>query len=295
MKTGSISLNISTFTFMEFNIKTTMQYNVYAATTFVFNIQALNRGANQTIISESLQINPNLPYKEYNLKGSKNRFTKVQAKEFVPFTITYNAHIDVKYKLIDKKKLLKNVSIYDLKDEITPFLTPTRHCPSDKLMAFAYNLFGAITSDLEKTVAIDNWIFNNIKYVSGSSNENTTAYDTLIAKEGVCKDFAHLGIAFCRVLNIPARYFTCYASNIYPPDIHACFEVYLGNKWILFDSTRLAKLNELVKIADGKDGSEIAVATIFGNASCTYMNIECSKTAEGPEKLELSEDFFISY
>ncbi|MCG9791345.1 transglutaminase-like domain-containing protein [Flavobacterium algicola] len=280
---------------MEFNLKTTIQYDVYATTTFVFNIQALNRAANQTFITESLNITPNLLYKEYNLKGSKTRFTKVQAIEFVPFTIQYQATVDVSYKRISKKKLLKNIPVFDLKDEIIPFLTPTRNCPSDKLMEFAYNLFGTIPSDIEKVIAIEEWIFNNIKYVSGSSDANTTAYDTLVIKEGVCKDFAHLGIALCRALNIPARYFTCYASNIYPPDIHACFEVYLGNKWILFDATRLANLNQLVKIADGKDGSEIAVATIFGNACCTYMNIECSQVNNDIETVDLTEDFFISY
>ncbi|MCW2119090.1 transglutaminase-like domain-containing protein [Flavobacterium sp. 7A] len=280
---------------MEFTLKTTIQYDVYAATTFIFNIQALSLATNQSIISESLEITPNLPYKEYSLKGSKTRFIKLQAIEYIPFTITYQAQVDVSYKWIAKKKLLKNVSIYNLKHEIIPFLTPTRNCPSDKLMEFAFTIFGHITTDLEKTVAIDDWIFNNIKYVSGSSNANTTAYDTLNRKEGVCKDFAHLGIALCRSLNIPARYFTCYASNIYPPDIHACFEAYLGNKWILFDPTRLANLNQLVKIADGKDGSEIAVATLFGNAFCNSMNIECSLSNQESEIFDLSEDFFISY
>ncbi|WP_366186857.1 transglutaminase family protein [Flavobacterium ovatum] len=280
---------------MEFTLKTTIQYDVYAPTTFVFNIQVLKESVNQKIKSETLEVSPFLPYKEYSLKGSKTRFIKLQATEFIPFTINYQAQIDVSYKWVAKKKLLKNTPIFNLKNEIIPFLTPTRNCPSDKLMEFAFNLFGHITTDLEKTLAINEWIFNNIKYVSGSSDANTTAYDTLNIKEGVCKDFAHLGIALCRALNIPARYFTCYASNIVPPDIHACFEAYLGNSWIVFDPTRLANLNQLVKIADGKDGSEIAVATLFGNAFCTYMNIECSQTNGESDNTYPSEDFFISY
>jgi hypothetical protein len=79
----------------------------------------------------------------------------------------------------------------------------------------------------------------------------THLLDTLNQREGVCKDFAHLGIALCRALNIPARYFTCYATNN-PPDIHACFEVYIGGQWI--DPTRLSDLSSLVKIAHGKTG-----------------------------------------
>ncbi|WP_418262121.1 transglutaminase-like domain-containing protein [Flavobacterium faecale] len=280
---------------MEFTLKTAIYYDVYTPSTFVFNIQALNISKNQKILSESLQIKPSLAFKEFNLKNSKARFFKIQATEYVPFSIHYQAKVAVKPKLIAKKKLLTNTPIFDLKNEIIPYLTPTRHCPSDKLMDFAFNLFGYIQTDLEKTLAINEWIFNNIQYVSGSTDANTTAFDTLNKREGVCKDFAHLGIALCRALNIPARYFTCYASNIYPPDIHACFEVYLGNNWIVFDPTRLASLNQLVKIADGKDGSEIAVATIFGNAFCTQMNIECELLNEENSESFPSETFFISY
>lgn len=280
---------------MEFNIKTAIYYDVYAPTTFLFNIQALSKSVTQEIISESLEITPNIVYTEFSLKGSKTRFIKLQATEFIPFTINYEAKIEVNCKYISKKKLLKNTSIFNLKNEIIPFLIPTRNCPSDKLIDFSFNLFGHITSDLEKTEAINEWIFNNIKYVSGSTDANTTAYDTLNKREGVCKDFAHLGIALCRALNIPARYFTCYASNILPPDIHACFEVYLNKTWIVFDPTKLADLNRIVKIAHGKDGSEIAVATLFGNAACTNMIIECSNEIEEFESLFPLEDVCISY
>ena len=280
---------------MEFNIKTAIYYDVYAPTTFLFNIQALRSTLTQKITLETLEIAPNIAYTEFSLKGSKTRFIKLQATEYIPFTINYQAKIEVNCKFITKRKLLKNTSVFDLKNEIIPFLTPTRNCPSDKLIDFSFNLFGHIASDLEKTLAINEWIFNNINYVSGSTDANTTAYDTLIKREGVCKDFAHLGIALCRALNIPARYFTCYASNILPPDIHACFEVYLSNTWIVFDPTRLANLNRIVKIAHGKDGSEIAVATLFGNASCTKMNIECSNPNEESDSQYPSEDIFISY
>jgi transglutaminase-like putative cysteine protease len=97
----------------------------------------------------------------------------------------------------------------------------------------------------------------------------------LLHKAGVCKDFAHLGIALCRALDIPARYFTGYASHLNPPDFHACFEAYIGGHWIIFDPTKLAALNGLVKIANGKDASEAAVASYFGDIKCTQMDIQC--------------------
>lgn len=280
---------------MKFRLKTNLYYDVYAPTTFIFSVQALGNSANQEIISESLEITPNLEFKEFTLPNSNTRFIAMKANELVPFIISYQANINVRFKTIPKKNLLKNTPIFELKNEIIPYLYPSRHCPSDKLMKIAIKIFGHLPTDFEKAITINDWIFNNIDYVTGSTDASTTAYDTLNQREGVCKDFAHLGIALCRALNIPARYFTCYAINLNPPDIHACFEVYLGNEWILFDPTRLARLDGLVKIADGKDGSEVAVANIFGNAFCTYMQIECESIEENFKPFYPSEDFFISY
>jgi transglutaminase-like putative cysteine protease len=287
--------NIQYFCPMRFRIKADLFYDVYTSSTCIFNIQALGNSYNQKIISESLEIAPNLPFKEFSLPDSKIRFITVQANEFVPFQVCYQGEIDVKYKTVSKKTLFKNTSIFDLDNKIVPYLSPSRLCPSDKLMNLAFKLFGYLQSDIEKAVAVNDWIFNNVDYVPGTTDASTSAYDTLNQREGVCKDFAHLGIALCRALNIPARYFTCYATNINPPDIHACFEVYIGGQWIIFDPTRLSNLSSLVKIAHGKDGSEVAVASLFGNASCTYMNIECENLNGDLIPMYASDDFFISY
>lgn len=280
---------------MKFRIKADLFYDVYASSTCIFNIQALGNSNNQKIISESLEVIPNLPFKQFSLPDSKIRFITVQANEFVPFKICYQGEIDVKFKTINKKVLFKNTSIFDLDNKIVPYLNPSRLCPSDKLMKLAFKLFGYLQSDIEKAVAVNDWIFNNVDYVPGTTDASTSAYDTLNRREGVCKDFAHLGIALCRALNIPARYFTCYATNINPPDIHACFEVYIGGQWIIFDPTHLSNLSSLVKIAHGKDGSDVAVANLFGNASCTYMNIECENLTGDLGPLYSSDEFFISY
>jgi transglutaminase-like putative cysteine protease len=91
----------------------------------------------------------------------------------------------------------------------------------------------------------------------------------------VCRDFAHLGISLCRTLNIPARYFTGYAFQLDPPDFHACFEAYVGGRWLIFDATRLSHLNGLVRIANGRDAADAAVACIFGRAQLLAMKIGC--------------------
>jgi transglutaminase-like putative cysteine protease len=150
------------------------------------------------------------------------------------------------------------------------------------LQNLAYKEFGSIENIYSKVLAITDWIYNNVEYVSGSTNSQTSALDTLTERTGVCRDFAHLGITLCRALSIPARYLTCYAYTLQPPDFHACFEAYIGGNWIVFDATRLVPLNSLVKIANGRDAADAAVASIFGNASSTSIFVSC----------ELAEDNF---
>ncbi len=91
----------------------------------------------------------------------------------------------------------------------------------------------------------------------------TSAYDTVTQCAGVCRDFAHLGIALCRALNIPARYFTGYAYRLDPPDFHACFEAFIGGYWLLFDATKLVAPNALVRIGLGRDATDVSVCTAF--------------------------------
>ena len=175
--------------------------------------------------------------------------------------------------------------IISLGKNIFPYISPSRHCESDKFIKLSRNEFGVLPTDLERVLAINQWVNANIEYIPGSTNSSTSAYDTYVQREGVCKDFAHLAIALCRAIDIPARYFCAYATNLNPPDFHACYEAYIGGKWIVFDPTKLCSINGLVKIANGRDATELAVASFFGNINCTYMNIQCDPI----------EDSFVPY
>ena len=105
-------------------------------------------------------------------------------------------------------------------------------------------------------------------YYSGSSDVITSATDTLLERHGVCRDFAHLGIALCRALGIPARYVSAYAWRLHPPDFHAVFEAWLdgpgGGAWYLFDPTRKSAVDGLVRIGVGRDAGEVAFCNMFG-------------------------------
>ena len=116
--------------------------------------------------------------------------------------------------------------------------------------------------------------------------------DTVTEQAGVCRDFAHLGIALCRALSIPARYFTGYAYLLQPPDFHACFEAFIGEEWILLTATKLAPLNGLIKIATGRDAADTAVASIFGSVNCISISAECSLADENFEPFYYSPESF---
>lgn len=268
---------------MKFKVFSELSYEVFSPSTFIFNVQAA-RSASQLILEESLVINPFLTFEEFTLNNVDARFIRMEINQGVFFTITYNAIVDVQYKVINESALAQHIPIMKLNTEVLPYLFPSRHCQSDKLRKLASKKFSQLPTEYAKVSAINDWIFNHTDYISGATDSGTSAYDTLIQREGVCKDFAHLGIALCRALDIPARYFTGYACKLNPPDFHACFEAYISGQWIFFDPTKLVPINGLVRIANSKDAADAAVASFFGNTRCTYMNVQCN-TLEDDFKL----------
>lgn len=274
---------------MKFKVFSQLSYEVFSKTSFFFNIQAL-KSANQIILSESLSVSPELKFEEFCLNNSETRFIKMEVNQGTAFTISYEAIVEVNYRIAGQDLLLKPTTIIEVDTEVLPYIAPSRHCPSDMLITWSTKEFGCLPDTYSRVVAINDWIYKNITYKTGTSNSSTSASDTLIQREGVCKDFAHLGIALCRAIDIPARYFTAYAWNINPPDFHACFEAYIGGQWVIFDPTKLGALNGLVKIANGKDATEIPVASFYGSTSCTYMDIRCDVIGDGFQPFVSSAD-----
>lgn len=111
-----------------------------------------------------------------------------------------------------------------------------------------------------------------------------TINETLLKRAGVCRDFSHLGIAFCRGLGIPARFVSCYAYGLVPSDFHAVFEAYLDRRWWLFDATRQAHLDGLVRIGVGRDAAEVAFSTPFGTFEPKVMDIRIAPSEGGPDQ-----------
>lgn len=259
---------------MKFQIHSELTYNVVEPTAFIFNIQAI-RNNSQQILSESLNLNPQLEVEEFSCNSGAGRFIRLKSLGNTTFTISYDAIVDTYYTIFDQRQEFQTVPVTELDGDIIPFLFPSRYCQSDLLQKLAYEEFGGIENIYSKVQAISDWIYNHVEYSSGSTDSQTSAMDTITDRIGVCRDFAHLGITLCRALSIPARYLTCYAYTLQPPDFHACFEAYIGGNWIVFDPTQLVPLNSLVKIANGRDAADAAVASIFGNATSTNILVSC--------------------
>lgn len=264
---------------MKFHVCSELHYVIQAPSTLVLNVHAL-RTPSQAVLKETLTLEPKLEFEEFESQSGENRFVRLATGKAKELIVKYDALVDRQHELVDHHKL-KPVTVKRMDSSVIPFLFPSRYCQSDKLGRLAWKMFGEIPDAYERVAAISDWIFDNVEYVRGSTDAQTSAFDTITERAGVCRDFAHLGIALCRALNIPARYFTGYAHQLEPPDFHACFEAYIGERWLLFDATRLAPLNGLVRIATGRDAADAAVATIFGSVITKNMVVDCQPAEPG--------------
>jgi transglutaminase-like putative cysteine protease len=258
---------------MKFDVTCELQYEIEHPATLILNVHA-QRNLAQTITDEQLVLSPDLPFEELTPTSTDNRFVRVETKRNKKLRVQYRATVDCNYAIFSAATL-ETTPIAKLESDAIPYLFPSRYCQSDRLGRLAWDLFGHIERPYERVTAVVDWIHENVEYVRGTTNSQTSAIDTVTQRTGVCRDFAHLGIALCRALNIPSRYFAGYAYELDPPDMHACFECYIEDRWLVFDATRLSHPNGLVRVGTGRDAADAAVASIFGMARCKRMKVDC--------------------
>ena len=253
-------------------------YQVAGPSTIILNIQTA-RIDRQRIVRESLNVTPaSVRVEPYIMPESDNRYARLRIPEGT-LTVRYDAEVELESHLQDPATIAE-IPPGDLPLAVLPHLYPSRYCPADTLRAWAAREFGDLEPGHGRVTAICNWIYQHLEYCRGSSDTRTSACDTLLARAGVCRDFAHLGITFCRALDIPARFVSGYAWGLEPADFHAVFEAYLGDRWYLFDPTRQANLEGLVRIGVGRDAAEVSFATAFGAVEPTSMAVWIEPSAD---------------
>ena len=193
--------------------------------------------------------------------------------------VEYSATVQVQRILADLPSL-GLVDPHDLPAETVQYLFDSRYCAGDRFQNFAAENFSD-TQGGARIDAIRQWISDNIAYTPGSSGPSTDAADSFIARQGICRDFAHVLITLARASTIPARYVACYSPGVTPPDFHAVAEVFLadpshenGGAWHMVDATGMADPENTAKIGVGRDAADVSFLTTFGQS-----NFECSEVA----------------
>jgi len=233
---------------------------------FIFNIQAA-RTPWQSIVHERLVTYPAMPLQQQTDPVTATRLLRLRAG-IGHLRLQYEATVDLRHT-IDDASGVPETWVRDLPAPVLPYLYPSRYCESDTLNAFAMERFGSLWQGYSRAAAICEWVKNHVAFVSGSSSGTTSATQTLVSRQGVCRDFAHLMIALCRAVNIPARFATGldYGADpaLGPPDFHAYVECWLGSRWYIFDPSGTAIPMGMLRLTSGRDAADSAYATIFGN------------------------------
>ena len=157
--------------------------------------------------------------------------------------------------------------------ELIRYVRPSRYAESDRLLPTAYAEFGGLQGE-ELLHAVRNWVFSELRYVSGSSRGTDGAVETLLHRRGVCRDFAHLAIALLRSKDIPARLAAVYAPGLSPMDFHAVAEAHINGAWHVIDPTGLAPRESMLRITAGRDSSDTAfLSTVGGSLSLRELRV----------------------
>ncbi len=185
---------------MQFNVSSRLDYSIAFNSTLILNIHA-QKSAGQKIISESFTLQPQVNWEELQFDHSDARFVRLETGNLKSLTVNYSATVESVSEVVPATEI-GAVPVADMDRSAIPYLFPSRYCQSDRLSRLAWDLFGKIANPYEKVVAITEWIYNNVEYVSGTTNWGTSAFDTVTQRTGVCRDFASLRHRLCRALNI---------------------------------------------------------------------------------------------
>ncbi|MBC7704144.1 MAG: transglutaminase family protein [Rhodoferax sp.] len=251
---------------------------------FIFSIHAAQT-AHQHVLEESLTMSQPLSPKLYTDPATYTRFLRLKAFDG-PLRVRYEATVDLDHHTAQPDQL-SEVAVANMPWSVLPYIYPSRYCQSDRLHRLAVREFGHLWQGYSRALAIRDWVANHVRFTSNSSNGNTTAVDTLVEEVGVCRDFAHLMIALCRAVNIPARFTTGidYGADpaLGPTDFHAYVEVYLSDGWYMFDPSGTAIPMGFVRFGTGRDAADSAFSTMFGGVrgASPILHIEAIPNAQG--------------
>ena len=244
-------------------LRTACSIEVYSpvATPFILMLRPRS-GEQQWVAREEYVLSPSVPAIEFT-----DQFGNLCQRLVAPagdFSISTSSDIEAA-DTTDTAPGAPFVEVQDLPNSTLPFLLPSRYCESDRFTDLASSLGSGVLPGYDQCAAIVKYIQETVQYVPGAGQQAISAAEVNQQSQAVCRDMAHLGIALCRALSIPARMVVGYLETLVPMDLHAWFEAYVGGRWYTFDPTQNSLAGGRVSIAYGRDATDVAIYTQFGD------------------------------
>ncbi len=256
---------------MKLRASTDFAYHINYPTPII-TILRPRKDSEQLVLVDEMHVSPTVEIKQYfDLFGNACQRMLWQGGEVKIHTETV---VKVQNE-VEKNKNADYILVEELPSEAIQFLLPSRYCLSDTdaIRDLAYSIINNIEIGFSQVEAIRQWIFQHIEYQYGFTFSHTNSNDILRNKIGVCRDFAHLGIALCRSINIPARMVVGFLKDLPFSDLHAWFEAFLGDRWYSFDAIQKSTTGGRIVLAYGRDANDVAFITQFGNVNLLSMNV----------------------
>ena len=242
-----------------------LTYEVDGPAEFLINVHAATT-PRQTVSEERFSVQPASSFTVDADPATGNRIAAFHG-DVGTVRATYSALVHIMHDVRNPSAVVVE-SPAALPVRTLRFLYPSRYCQTDLVMQAAWDQFGTLPRGYAQAAAVRDWVEASVRFAPGASSTCTSVLDTLRDRAGVCRDFAHVMIAYCRALNYPARFVTGVdygaAPALGPPDFHAYVEVFVGGAWFLFDPTGISPVTGLIRIGTGRDAADVSFATIFG-------------------------------
>jgi transglutaminase-like putative cysteine protease len=239
-----------------------LAFYITAPTPFILMLRPRS-GAQQWVAREEYRLEPSIPVFEFT-----DYYGNLCQRLIAPpgyFEVYTSAEV-MTADSIDQASGAPFVEIQNLPDAVLSYLLPSRYCESDRFHAMASEITAGQTPGYAQVAEIARWLRKAINYRPGSSDIPVSAAEVNSRQVGVCRDFAHLGIALCRSLSIPARMVVGYLYELEPMDLHAWFEAYVGGRWYTFDASQADLKGGYVAVGYGRDAADVAIFNQFGPA-----------------------------
>ncbi len=239
-----------------------LEFEITVATPFVLMLRPRS-GTNQWIASEEYRLDPEVPVFEFT-----DRYGNLCQRLIAPpghFAIHTVARVKIE-GVVNRAEGVPFIEVQNLPDGVLEYLLPSRYCESDRFGQMAAEITINEKPGYDQVMAIETWLREFIRYLPGSSDIPISAVEVNSRRSGVCRDLAHLGVALCRSISIPARFVVGYLHELEPMDLHAWFEAYVGGRWYTFDATQSVHRGGYVTIGYGRDAADVAIYNQFGPA-----------------------------